>query len=270
MRSDGFRQRQENTLPLARAVTNSMPAPSSAALTARTVLIRGSTWPPSLSAGQNGWTVNKTLIPQPKDQTLVTKMCLRKRGDQWTSAMASPECGDLSQSGTESIILDFSTKMITLDAWRPEKLSDIARKNRTGMASDSTEWECFYGLGGTSVRTKTGYNLCASEFVSNSSVASSVGGILNLAAGTARSVVGVNGERLQVAVKQADAIKNGQEIVVGQASVHLQHSQSVAEFDALFQQYDGVLPASFHDQQVALYRKDIEARQLATYRKIFS
>lgn len=220
----------------------------------------------------DGWSVNKTLMSPSGDPALITKICLQKAGDAWTSnsTFALPGCDDLSRNGAESVILDFGSRTVTLDAVRPTNLSAAAQRAKTGTAPDSTEWECFYGLGGTSVRIRASYNACASELVSSTNVASSIGGVLNLAVGTARSVVGIDAQKVLAALAQANAISKGQDIIEHRLGERLKTSQTLADFEGTLSRYEKYVGPEFRPFMESLYKKDVEARQLAAYRTAYA
>lgn len=222
---------------------------------------------PGAQAGLPGWTVNQTLTAAPADDALAVHVCLQKTGDSWSSQPMS--CSDLRQAGAEAVILDFGARRITLDAKIPSKLSKGAQ-GRIGAGPAATSWECFYGAGGTSERSLDSYNVCASDFASSVNMVGTVAGsAVNAVFGTARSVVEVNAGRVFTAVAASHAIEVAHQNVDYHIEELLRGAASTEMFDRQVAKYIAFLSPEVRDGQIPEIRKQVEARQLAVYRKDF-
>jgi len=212
----------------------------------------------------DGWTINRTLTPPAaKDPTLVVRLCLAKTGEAWTAA---GETCDLSKSGSERLVLDYETKTITVDARAPTQAElsasgkgHHAAKGSTGNPK-GTEWECFYGLfgtGGLGPNRSAGYSICTSDFASNASIAASVMGLPNLAFATARSLVGINEDKVREALRQSGGLDSGRNIVVARIVVQMRTAVDLAEYDALLARYETNLPENFRTALDPQYRREV-------------
>jgi len=116
---------------------------------------------------------------------------LIKDGSSWKAAKTA----DLTQEGVERLYVDTQSKVISLTANAPTKVSAAERERGPGYGN---RWECYSRLtGGSGYREANSYSICSSELTKSATTSGeALAGSLNMLFGSKRSYVAVDREKI--------------------------------------------------------------------------